>query len=96
MQRALLYPKKRASLVLGQRPIPIPKGDQIQIRIESAALNPVDWKIPARGFHVSIYPAVLGSDIAGVVSALGPDATCFKIGDRVSAVQEIFQVKCLF
>jgi hypothetical protein len=41
MQTALLYPKKRAALELGQRPIPKPTGDQIQIQILSAALNPV-------------------------------------------------------
>ncbi|KAF2802078.1 uncharacterized protein BDZ99DRAFT_208991 [Mytilinidion resinicola] len=57
----------------------------------------VDWKIPARGFHVSIYPAVLGSDIAGVVSAIGPDVKNFKVSDRAMCQGDMLNPdKCAF
>lgn len=62
---------------------------EVAVKITATAINPVDWKIrsgpPYRGL-LPTYPAVLGSDAAGVVAAVGPDANSnnnLAVGDRV-------------
>lgn len=50
----------------------------------TAALNPLDYKIADGSLKMlSKFPAILGSDSAGVVVALGPGVTGLEIGDRV-------------
>lgn len=56
---------------------------EILVRIESAGLNPVDWKIRTYGAAVEVFPAVLGTDAAGVVVEVGEEVEKVKIGDRV-------------
>ena len=56
------------------------------IRVRAAGINPVDWKILA-GYldpimHVH-FPLIPGWDVAGVVEAVGADATEFAVGDEV-------------
>jgi NADPH2:quinone reductase len=68
----------------GDLPTPEPAGSEVLVKVGAAALNPVDtyirnganfWELPV--------PFVVGCDLAGVVEAVGPDATRFKVGDRV-------------
>ncbi|KAJ7775140.1 chaperonin 10-like protein [Mycena metata] len=65
-------------------PIPEPKEGYVQVRIEAAAINPLEYKIYdfAHSF-IEKYPTVLGVDAAGEVTKLGPGDTKFKVGDRV-------------
>ncbi len=59
--------------------------DGVLVRVHASSANPVDLYAltpvahMARGFK----PGVLGTDMAGVVEAIGPAVTCFKPGDRV-------------
>jgi hypothetical protein len=65
-------------------PIPQPGPKQIQVRVTTAGLNPHDQK--GRDFGLFIQddlPAILGSDIVGVVTTRGEGASRFNIGDRV-------------
>ena len=59
---------------------------QVLVRVRAAGVNGIDWKI-REGFVRDAFPlqlpAVLGIELAGVVEALGPDASRFRIGDRV-------------
>lgn len=65
-------------------PIPQPGPRQIQIRVSVAGLNPHDQKGRDIGlFTKDSLPAVLGSDVVGVVTLLGESATRFKVGDRI-------------
>lgn len=65
-------------------PTPAQGSDELLVRIESSALNPVDWKVHDYDFGVPSYPAVLGSDIAGVVVAAADGVKSkVKVGDRV-------------
>ena len=47
--------------------------------------NPVDWKVRDYGIWIQGFPIVLGTDIAGEVSAVGPDVKRIRPGDRVLA-----------
>jgi NADPH:quinone reductase-like Zn-dependent oxidoreductase len=90
------FPKKAAWLVaaktepleVGPAPAPIPKGTEVVIQVHSAAINPADAAIQKLGIVVQAnqYPYMLGNDIVGIVSAIGPNNTRFKPGDRVTAV----------
>ncbi|KAF7874956.1 hypothetical protein EAF04_002130 [Stromatinia cepivora] len=55
-----------------------------ELRNHAIAANPVDWKIQDYDFFIEKYPNVLGSDVCGVVVAVGDGVTLFKVGDRVS------------
>ncbi len=59
---------------------------QVLVRIHAAGVNGIDWKVRAglvrEVFQLQL-PAVLGAELAGVVAAVGPGATRFRVGDRV-------------
>ena len=65
---------------------PVAGPGQVLVRTRAAGINGLDWKI-REGFVRDAFPlplpAVLGIEVAGVVEALGPGATRFRIGDRV-------------
>ncbi|KZT70272.1 GroES-like protein [Daedalea quercina L-15889] len=82
-QNALLLGSRQGSFDVGNAPVPEPNSNEVLIRVEAVALNPIDWKIQAYGTAVEAYPAVLGSDIAGVVQEVGLNVTRFEPGDRV-------------
>jgi NADPH:quinone reductase-like Zn-dependent oxidoreductase len=60
--------------------------DEVLIRVHAAGVNPLDWKV--RAGHVKEWlqhrlPLIPGWDVSGVVEAVGPDVTAFKVGDAV-------------
>ena len=80
---AAILPSKNSRLTISTRDIPTPGPGELLVRNHAIAANPVDWKIQDYGIFVSNYPAVLGSDVAGIVVAVGPSVTHFAPGDRV-------------
>ena len=63
-----------------------PGRGQIRVRIKAAAANPMDWKIRNGELKTMTgrrFPRGLGHDFAGVVEAVGPKVTRFKVGDEV-------------
>ncbi|PVI04059.1 GroES-like protein [Periconia macrospinosa] len=74
-------PKSRISMV--NRRLPTLGLNEVGIKITATAINPVDWKMRDYDASLEGYPAVLGSDAAGVVAAIGPDVKNLLIGDRV-------------
>ena len=72
-----------------QRPTPGP--NEVLIRVQAAAVNPVDWKMRA-GYVKEVFPltfpATLGWDVSGSVEETGADVTRFKRGDEVYALLE--------
>jgi NADPH:quinone reductase-like Zn-dependent oxidoreductase len=63
-----------------------PGRGQIRVRIRAAAANPMDWKIRKGEMKMITgrkFPRGLGHDFAGVVEAVGPNVTRFKVGDEV-------------
>ena len=59
---------------------------QVLVRVRAAGVNGIDWKV-REGFVRDAFPlqlpAVLGIEIAGVVEAVGPESSRFRVGDRV-------------
>jgi NADPH:quinone reductase len=71
-------------LQYGDLPAPQPKAGEVLVRVKAAALNPIDVYIRAGTIHMPLpKPFITGTDLAGVVDALGPDVTPLKVGDRV-------------
>ncbi|KAG6917712.1 hypothetical protein DXG01_001363 [Tephrocybe rancida] len=84
-QKALLLETKQGKLIVGSRSVPTPGPGELLVKVLAAGLNPVDWKIQKYGIFVNDFPAVLGTDIAGEVEAVGKGVTSFSKGDRVFA-----------
>ncbi|KAG8732447.1 hypothetical protein FRC10_000917, partial [Ceratobasidium sp. 414] len=82
-QKASLLPAKQGKLEVGTRAIPTPQGKQALVKVTAAAINPVDWKIVDYGIFIDEFPAVLGSDGAGIIESTGPEVTGFKKGDKM-------------
>ena len=68
---------------------PVPKDDEILVRVQAMGVNPVDWKIREGHVRKRInipLPATPGGDIAGVVEQVGSAVTGFKVGQPVFAM----------
>ncbi|CAI7570438.1 unnamed protein product [Penicillium bialowiezense] len=68
---------------------PAPKGNEVLVRVLSAALNPVDYKLPEMGFPASLLvkkPASPCSDFCGRVVATGPLAKHLKEDQLVHGI----------
>ena len=73
---------------------PEPTASQILVKVETSAINPIDWKLLSGSFRAIMpvkFPAIPGFDLAGEVIAVGAAITQFKIGDRIYACQDIKQ-----
>jgi NADPH:quinone reductase len=71
-------------VVVEELPDPVPEHGQVVVNVEAAALNYPDVLIVANQYQVSMPPPFTpGSEYAGTVTAVGPDVTDLKPGDRV-------------
>ncbi|MEI1377406.1 NADP-dependent oxidoreductase [Nostoc sp. UHCC 0926] len=65
---------------------PEPQSNEVLIRVQAAAVNPLDWKIRA-GYMKEFFPMPLpftpGMDVAGIVEAIGADVKAFQVGQEV-------------
>jgi len=77
------------NITYGDLPQPEPKGSEVLVKVSAVSVNPVDtyirggadfWELPM--------PFIVGCDLAGEVEAMGPEATRFKVGDRVWATNQ--------
>ncbi|KAF5026987.1 hypothetical protein F66182_860 [Fusarium sp. NRRL 66182] len=80
---AAVLPVKQGMLTIRERPIPTPGQGELLVQTEVVAANPSDWMVQSLGVIVTKFPAVLCSDLAGVVVSAGPGVTRFQPGDRV-------------
>lgn len=71
-------------LQLREMPVPpLVAPDDVRVRIHTAALNHLDLFVVGGMPHAPPFPHIVGSDGAGVVDAVGPEATGFAVGARV-------------
>jgi NADPH:quinone reductase-like Zn-dependent oxidoreductase len=70
---------------------PVPKDDEVLIKVRAASVNPLDWRLmKGKPRALRIVPRLLkmpigrpGVDVAGEVEAVGNKVTQFKPGDQV-------------
>lgn len=75
-------------LELTEQPRPKVAPAEVLVRVRSASVNPVDWKVMAGGLDAMmevVLPVVPGWDVAGVVESVGLDTPEFAPGDEVIA-----------
>ena len=67
---------------------PVPKPDEVLIKIHAASVNPVDWKIRKGNLKKMLsrkFPKILGIEFSGVIEEIGGNVQDFKKGQRVFA-----------
>lgn len=76
-------------------PVPEPGRGQVRIRVEAAAVNPVDiatreglMNVARPGVIAEREHVGIGWDVAGLIEATGPDVTGFAPGDRVIGLRD--------
>jgi len=73
-------------VAIGKSVLRVPQADDIVVRVEAAAVNPLDLKIIA-GYMQQVFPVELpyvpGTDFSGVVESVGAQVTHVHVGDRV-------------
>ncbi|MBU3821527.1 NADP-dependent oxidoreductase [Flavobacteriaceae bacterium XHP0103] len=55
--------------------------NQVLVKVKACGINPVDWKSTIYGYFQM--PYTLGTDISGVIEAVGSEVTEYKVGDQV-------------
>ncbi|MFC5471804.1 NADP-dependent oxidoreductase [Cohnella suwonensis] len=71
-------------LKLERVPRPAPQEDEVLVRVVSAGVLPVDWKIRKGLFPMSVrFPNIPGTAFAGIVEQVGPGAGVFRQGQEV-------------
>ncbi|KAI4171145.1 MAG: hypothetical protein LQ348_006987 [Seirophora lacunosa] len=83
MKEAIVQPDLKLDIV--DSPIPVPKDNELVIKVVVSGSNPKDWKYPLMN-NVAMNS---GDDIAGVVHQVGRNVHEFKPGDRVAAFHEM-------
>jgi NADPH:quinone reductase-like Zn-dependent oxidoreductase len=92
--KAMVYSEYGSPDVLALKDIetPVPQENQVLVRVHAASVNASDWEgltgKPLYARFLGLFRPrkhVLGSDIAGTVTAVGKDVTQFQPGDEVLA-----------
>ncbi|HEV7566186.1 MAG TPA: NADP-dependent oxidoreductase [Microbacteriaceae bacterium] len=69
--------------------VPAPREGEVRIEVRAAGMNPADYKYFAAGSDRSVLPMPIGLEVAGVISAVGPNTQIASgggaIGDEVLA-----------
>src|SRR6478736_419186 len=76
-------------LRVGEVAKPMPGPDEVMVAVHAAPVNYVDLLVVGGTYQfLPPRPFVPGKGPAGVVTALGPDVTTLRVGDRVLAMAE--------
>jgi NADPH:quinone reductase-like Zn-dependent oxidoreductase len=76
-----------AVIVIDDLARPTPDANQVSVRVASAGVGPWDALIRENKTVVTVsLPLILGSDLSGVVEAVGPGVTGFQPGDGIYGV----------
>ena len=69
------------------QPVPEPGAGEVRVAVRAVGVNPIDYKSYSGAFgkDPAQLPRRIGSEAAGVISALGPDVGDFAVGDEVIA-----------
>ena len=76
----------RSVLYVAEVPVPRPAAGEVLVEVKAAGINPGEAAIRSGVMHQRFpgtFPSGQGSDLAGVVTALGDGVTDFRVGDEV-------------
>lgn len=76
----------RDVLYVAHMEMPSPDRGEVVVEVRAAGINPGEAGIRVGAMHQmfpATFPSGEGSDLAGVVTAVGPDVTEFSVGDEV-------------
>ncbi|KAK5059936.1 hypothetical protein LTR84_009819 [Exophiala bonariae] len=93
--RAYVYQAQGQTPVIENLPTPTPGTDEVVISVKAVALNPLDNYMLDFGAFIGQWPAIAGSDVAGVIENVGSASSnatlgTLKPGVRVLAMTEAF------
>lgn len=78
------------NLQYGETNRPVVGSNEVLVKVHAAGLNPPDWylrdgyrALPPEWWPDSTFPLILGTDISGVVAAVGENVSEFIIGNEV-------------
>ena len=84
--KALVYDRKGPNRMswVSDYPVPTPSKNQVLVKVASASVNPLDYRITESGkmFH-TIPKRIVGFDMAGTIVAVGRNVGSFAVGDQV-------------
>jgi len=102
--KAIVYTKYGSPDVLQLKEVekPVPKADEVLVKVQAASANPADWHLMraepflARFANGLLKPknTRLGADVAGSVEAVGSNVTQFKVGDDVFGEMALDTLGC--
>ncbi len=96
MKAAILYGKEEVR-VEDIEPRTLAAGE-VRIRIEAALTCGTDLKVFRRGYHAKMIvpPAVFGHELAGVICEVSPQASGWRVGERVVAANSAPCRNCFY
>ena len=74
------------TLRLVEQPLPVPKADEVRVRVLASGVAFGDILLRKGGVPGASYPVTPGYDLVGDVEAVGPAVTSFRVGDRVAGM----------
>ncbi|EED22672.1 zinc binding dehydrogenase, putative [Talaromyces stipitatus ATCC 10500] len=74
---------KKAPLEVKEAPLWTPKENEVLVKNQAVAVNPIDGSVQQFAYLPLSYPSILGTDVAGEIIAVGPNVARWKIGDRI-------------
>src|SRR4028119_107333 len=70
---------------------PVPKPKQVLVKVLATSVNPLDYQTRRGDYKAFVQlPAIIGSDVSGIVEAVGEAVTGFEVGDEVYYTPPIF------
>lgn len=97
MKAAIKEIRAPKSVIITEKKAPIPKDDEVLIKIKKAGICGTDFHIykwDNWAQHRIIPPLTIGHEFGGVIEKIGKNVTKYKIGDRVSAEGHIVCHNC--
>lgn len=72
------------NIIIDELPIPAVQANQVRVKVHAVAVNPIDTYVRSGAVAMPLnFPFIVGSDLSGVIDAVGTDVKGLREGDRV-------------